>query len=305
MPPCALESPLKKANPLMALVDAASLLDSSRSDTSVSAERQARLSSTEQDNAGKTTSRPQTPTLMTCPSPATSVPVSPSDRSLQLLLSHKKNTFAEQLMAILDNETYANVLAWMPDGKAFTIVDPKTFTKEHMPRLFNIRNMSSFVRKLSRWGFSRVHEKATLNSDIFKHKNFQRGNQDLCAQIKWVGRSSSGPVSTAASPSVKMIHKMKQATKQAPPPASKAVEPSITPRTISPIPSSEAPLPAPVLASLRQESDSLLQALALRHLLEQQQQRALQEIQVSQWIRPREKDSMAPYLAQLRASMPY
>jgi hypothetical protein len=103
----------------------------------------------------------------------------------------KKLTFSEQLMALLDDETYSDVLTWMPGGKAFTIVNPKKFTLVEMPKLFNIRNMSSFVRKLTRWGFSRVHEKETMNSDIFKHKEFQQGNLKLCSQIKCIGRPPS------------------------------------------------------------------------------------------------------------------
>jgi len=88
---------------------------------------------------------------------------------------YEKQTFAAQLVTLLDDDNF-DFLTWMPDGKAFTIVKPKVFTKEHMPKYFNIRNMSSFVRKLTRSGFTRVHEATTMNSDIFKHPNFQRGN---------------------------------------------------------------------------------------------------------------------------------
>ena len=90
-------------------------------------------------------------------------------------IDYEKQTFAAQLVALLDDDNF-EFLTWMPDGKAFTIVKPKVFTKEHMPKYFSIRNMSSFVRKLTRWGFTRVHEATTMNSDIFKHPSFQRGN---------------------------------------------------------------------------------------------------------------------------------
>ena len=106
---------------------------------------------------------------------------------------NKKQTFAELLMTILDDSTYEEVITWMPDGKAFTIKNHKKFTMDLMPKLFNIRNMSSFVRKLGRWGFSRVHEKETRNSDIFKHKNFQRGDWELCKTVKCVGRFLNKP----------------------------------------------------------------------------------------------------------------
>lgn len=95
----------------------------------------------------------------------------------------EKLSFAEQLMTVIDDESHP-FLTWMPDGKSFTIKNPKLFTAELMPKLFNIRNMSSFVRKLSRWGFQRYHEKETMNSDLFRHKEFQRGDWKSCSQIK-------------------------------------------------------------------------------------------------------------------------
>jgi hypothetical protein len=89
-------------------------------------------------------------------------------------------------MHILDDEdNYSNIITWMPDGKAFTIVNHKKFTKVEMPKIFNIKNMSSFVRKLARFGFTRIHDKQTMNSDIFAHKDFQRGCYERATQIKY------------------------------------------------------------------------------------------------------------------------
>ena len=117
--------------------------------------------------------------------------------------SNKKSSFAEYLMDIVDEgDKPGNTeacLVWMPDGMGFTIVNSKKFTKEVMPKLFQIKNMSSFVRKLGRWGFHRVHDFTTKNSDIFKHPKFQKGNRELCAQIKCV--SAQGQSSTAGSSS--------------------------------------------------------------------------------------------------------
>jgi HSF-type DNA-binding len=100
----------------------------------------------------------------------------------------EKYTFSHLLKSVLDDPAHEDVITWMPDGMAFTIVNHKRFTMELMPKIFNIRNMSSFVRKLGRWGFNRVHEKETRNSDIFKHKDFQKGNSERCKAVKCVGR---------------------------------------------------------------------------------------------------------------------
>lgn len=121
----------------------------------------------------------------------------PSDKATNESIGEKKFSFAEELMALIDDEANCDVISWMPDGKAFTIIDPKRFTKVEMPKIFNIRNMSSFVRKLTRWGFHRFHEKETQNSDIFKHENFRRGEHKLCSQIKCLARK---PTSSIAKP---------------------------------------------------------------------------------------------------------
>ena len=103
----------------------------------------------------------------------------------------KKVTFAEFLMEVLNKEENHDVLQWMPCGTQFTITNHRKFTMERMPELFKIRNMSSFVRKLTRWGFARVHEKETGNSDIFKHHNFQRDKPELCRKIRCVNRATA------------------------------------------------------------------------------------------------------------------
>jgi HSF-type DNA-binding len=112
----------------------------------------------------------------------------------------KKLTFAEFLMQCLNDEANDDVLRWMPCGTQFTITNHRKFTMERMPQLFKIRNMSSFVRKLTRWGFSRVHEKATGNSDIFKHPHFQRDKPELCKRIRCVNRSAMDDGKTMATP---------------------------------------------------------------------------------------------------------
>lgn len=115
-----------------------------------------------------------------------------------------KLTFAEQLFDILQNEENHDVLQWMPDGCSFIIVNHKKFILDKMPKLFNIRNMSSFVRKLGRWGFSRVHEKATRNSDIFKHPFFVREMREECRKkVKCIGRI---PSSSNSKPSVGQVN---------------------------------------------------------------------------------------------------
>jgi len=82
-------------------------------------------------------------------------------------------------MEILNDDANSDVLRWMPCGTQFTITNYRKFVSEgRMEQLFHIRHMSSFVRKLNRWGFTR--EFVAGNLDIFRHPSFRRDRPDLC-----------------------------------------------------------------------------------------------------------------------------
>jgi hypothetical protein len=247
-------------NPLMALVDAA--LDRQiKEGTSEDVSDLSSSSSSEDESLSRPSTPPATTALLVpAVSPVSVASAGGSTTSIEGTLgTEKKLSFAEQLMATLDKDEFSDILTWMPNGKAFTIVDPKRFTKDHMPGLFNIRNMSSFVRKLTRWGFSRVHEKETLNSDIFKHPEFQQGKPELCRGIKCVGRtpmasSASLPRSSAAAAIV----------------APRAVLlPKASPKATSrPLPERKLAFPQSAMEPLRQDSHPYIQSLALHRFME-------------------------------------
>ena len=60
-----------------------------------------------------------------------------------LFRANTKVSFAEQLMDILDDEKNSEVIAWMPDGESFTIVNHRLFVMHRMQKLFKIQNMVS------------------------------------------------------------------------------------------------------------------------------------------------------------------
>lgn len=112
--------------------------------------------------------------------------------------TEKKASFAEFLMNVIDDEVNNNdFIRWMPDGLSFTITNHKKFTMDRMPKLFKIRNMSSFVRKLTRWGFHRVLQKETGNCDIFQHEYFIKGKPELVKKIRCLGRAAEVGQGTA------------------------------------------------------------------------------------------------------------
>jgi hypothetical protein len=223
-----------EGNPFMTLVDtASSILDKAAADPAMEC---ASTASEVSEPGESSTSEPVPQDANEASNKDASCPSSPG----------KKLSFAEQLMTVLDDESYSDGLVWMPDDKSFTIINPKKFTMVDMPKLFNIRNMSSFIRKLNRWGISRNFDKETQNSDIFKHKDFLQGDYKLCAQIKCTGRN----------PTSSRIPKR--------------------------APSSKRHVLTTAIESLRRERDAVLianldatftaQAIALRRLLDQQQQ---------------------------------
>jgi HSF-type DNA-binding len=56
-----------------------------------------------------------------------------------------------QLMDILSNPAYHNMICWLPHGHGFIIKDNKTFTAEILPKYFKQAKFTSFTRKLNRW----------------------------------------------------------------------------------------------------------------------------------------------------------
>mmetsp|Transcript_24955 Transcript_24955/g.58571 ORF Transcript_24955/g.58571 Transcript_24955/m.58571 type:complete len:406 (-) Transcript_24955:131-1348(-) len=92
-------------------------------------------------------------------------------------------TFPQRLMEALMDGRYQDILSWDDEREdAFIIHRKGKFTDEILPKFFNKRSkFSSFVRKLTRWGFVRI-SKGT-ESAKFIHPLFRRGNYRLLSQL--------------------------------------------------------------------------------------------------------------------------
>eukprot|EP01083_Nonionella_stella_P273626 928314_1 len=95
--------------------------------------------------------------------------------------------FPKILMRLLHDSSSEDehIISWDQNGKYFCIRDARALTTTLLPQYFNEQmTFSKFLRKLKCWGFS---ERRTPNHSafpsLFYHKNFQRNNHDLCAQI--------------------------------------------------------------------------------------------------------------------------
>lgn len=76
----------------------------------------------------------------------------------------------------------SDIIAWLPHGLSFKILDYKRFAEETIPKYFRHTKLTSFQRQLNLYGFRRI-SKGQDNGAYF-HANFQRGRPDLVAEIR-------------------------------------------------------------------------------------------------------------------------
>lgn len=56
-------------------------------------------------------------------------------------------------MEMLSNDALSDVIAWLPHGKGFVILEKKRFAQDVMPKYFQNKQskFTSFTRKMNRW----------------------------------------------------------------------------------------------------------------------------------------------------------
>ena len=84
-------------------------------------------------------------------------------------------------MHILSSDAHQHILSWSHDGNSFVVKNPKLLVSEVLPKYFKEAKYSSFTRKLHRWGFIKILRGKELTA--YFHKQFRRGNYDLCTRI--------------------------------------------------------------------------------------------------------------------------
>ena len=93
-----------------------------------------------------------------------------------------KTFFPLQLYDIVSDEANADMIRWLPSGKAFVIADKKRFADEVLPKCF-IQNsqFTSFTRKLTRWHFNRVPRGPLIGA--YYHELFVKDKRELVSNI--------------------------------------------------------------------------------------------------------------------------
>jgi len=89
--------------------------------------------------------------------------------------------FPMRLMQVLDNEEYDNIMTWTENGNAFLIKDRDAFVRSVLYSHFKGLKYDSFIRKLYRWGFRKIH--SGKNQDAFYNKNVKSRYYGHCTSL--------------------------------------------------------------------------------------------------------------------------
>ena len=95
--------------------------------------------------------------------------------------------FPAELYAMLEEaekQGCSPVVSWQPSGKSFKIHRPHDFQNlmSAMGFFKQQTKYKSFIRQLNKYGFSRIHTGPNIGG--YQHKDFIRGQPNLCAFIK-------------------------------------------------------------------------------------------------------------------------
>lgn len=82
--------------------------------------------------------------------------------------SVKAPTFPVTLHLMLSKVELGGIIAWLPHGRAWRILDQQAFKERVIPLYFRHGRFTSFARQISGWGFRRVSDGEDFNS--YYHK---------------------------------------------------------------------------------------------------------------------------------------
>ncbi|KAL1939159.1 hypothetical protein VTO73DRAFT_10200 [Trametes versicolor] len=115
--------------------------------------------------------------------------------------------FVKKLYKMLEDTSFADVVAWGPHGDCFVVKDMNEFTKSILPRMFKHSNFASFVRQLNKYDFHKVKNtddnQFGEHSWTFRHPDFHADRRDALENIKRkvpAARKSTGRGANSPSP---------------------------------------------------------------------------------------------------------
>lgn len=109
------------------------------------------------------------------------------DPLLPLTLPGRVPNFPAKMHSILSRDDLADIICWMPHGRAWRVLKPREFEVRVLPTYFEHAKFSSFIRQANGWGFRRVTQGRDRNA--YYHEMFLRGLPHLCKTMKRPGVS--------------------------------------------------------------------------------------------------------------------
>ncbi len=68
----------------------------------------------------------------------------------------KEPPFPVKLHMMLSNPEFSDIVAWLPHGRSWRVLQPKALEETVIPLFFRHTRYSSFARQVNGWGFRRV-----------------------------------------------------------------------------------------------------------------------------------------------------
>ncbi len=106
-------------------------------------------------------------------------------------------SFPAKLHAILERSDIADIVSWMPHGRAWRVHKPKAFESKVIPMFFVQCKYSSFIRQANGWGFRRITK--GLDRNAYYHEFFLRGRSHLCRKMRRPATSAKVPLNPGQS----------------------------------------------------------------------------------------------------------
>eukprot|EP00559_Dactyliosolen_fragilissimus_P007566 CAMPEP_0184855234 /NCGR_PEP_ID=MMETSP0580-20130426/536_1 /TAXON_ID=1118495 /ORGANISM="Dactyliosolen fragilissimus" /LENGTH=522 /DNA_ID=CAMNT_0027349693 /DNA_START=174 /DNA_END=1742 /DNA_ORIENTATION=- len=107
----------------------------------------------------------------------------------QSVSSGKEPPFPMKLHCILSNNEFNDVITWLPHGRSWRVLKPKTFEEKVIPLYFRHAKYASFMRQVNGWGFKRITQGPDHNS--YYHELFLRGLPQICVKMRRPARSKA------------------------------------------------------------------------------------------------------------------
>mmetsp|Transcript_609 Transcript_609/g.1323 ORF Transcript_609/g.1323 Transcript_609/m.1323 type:complete len:496 (+) Transcript_609:226-1713(+) len=112
--------------------------------------------------------------------------------------SCNKATFPTALFDILADPELDGIIAWLPHGRSWRLVDVDKFNEQVLSSYFNQSKYTSFIRQVNGWGFRRVQTGPEANS--YYHELFLRGKSNL---LKFMRRQPASATNSQGGSSAK------------------------------------------------------------------------------------------------------